>query len=327
MRRPIIPLLTYVAIAAALSTTALAADRPAVSLPSDHYGHPGAGIEWWYFTGVVRDPAGTPYSVFFTLFSSRGLILPIAQVRNLESGALVGHTESVGPGPVSTKAIDETAGGMALRYDARANIWSISVAAPTLHLILSQRPEKRYVLHGGGTGVIAQASGGLSHYYSDTRMRATGTLRLDGRLVPVTGESWFDHQWGNYADKPAAFDWNWFSCRFTDHTELMLYQFRDPKSGRPIARYANGTFVAANGHSVSVSRFTATPDGRTLHAAGRTWPIDWKLQVPASRLTERLRALVPDQLVRNTIVPTFWEGATRATGSRSGTCFVELSYR
>jgi len=49
--------------------------------------------------------------------------------------------------------------------------------------------------------------------------------------------------------------------------------------------------------------------------------------VPRLKLTEDLRSLLRDQLVRNTIVPTFWEGVAHATGSRTGTCFVELSYR
>jgi hypothetical protein len=40
-----------------------------------------------------------------------------------------------------------------------------------------------------------------------------------------------------------------------------------------------------------------------------------------------VRSLVRDQLVRSTFVPTFWEGAARATGTRAGTCSVEISYR
>jgi hypothetical protein len=49
--------------------------------------------------------------------------------------------------------------------------------------------------------------------------------------------------------------------------------------------------------------------------------------VPELKLTESLRSVLRDQLVRNTAVPTFWEGVARATGTRPGTCFVELSYR
>jgi len=32
---------------------------------------------------------------------------------------------------------------------------------------------------------------------------------------------------------------------------------------------------------------------------------------------------VPDQLVRGVLLPTFWEGAATATGTKHGVCFVE----
>ena len=50
----------------------------------------------------------------------------------------------------------------------------------------------------------------------------------------------------NYLNDPRAFDWDWFSCRFEDHSELMLYQFRDRRTSRPLARFKYGTFVARN---------------------------------------------------------------------------------
>jgi predicted secreted hydrolase len=308
------------------SVAAAGTGRPQVRFPRDHYGHPAASIEWWYFTAVVRDRAGTRYSVFFTLFASNGALVPVAEVRNLETGKLVGHSERLAAGRVGTGSLDVSPGGSRLRYVPASNRWLFSVAGPGLQVSLSQRPEKPYALNGDG-GVIRQSVAGSSHYYSSTRMRASGTLRVAGREMAVAGESWFDHQWGDYRDDPRAFDWNWFSCRFGDRTELMLYEFLDRASGLPLAGFENGTFVRPDGRTVAIHRFQATHDAHAFTATGRSWPLDWRLRVPALRLTESLRALLPDQLVRNTIVPTFWEGVETAAGSRSGICFVELSRR
>jgi len=71
----------------------------------------------------------------------------------------------------------------------------------------------------------------------------------------------------------------------------------------------------------------ATHDGRAFTGAGHTWPLDWELHASAPKLTESVKAVLPDQLVRNTLVPTFWEGAAEAKGTHSGPCFVEISYR
>jgi predicted secreted hydrolase len=266
--------------------------------------------------------------VFFTLFSGFGFVLlPVAQVVNLDTGALVGHSEALGLGAPGSSALDVNLAGSRFGYQPRTDTWSFAVSRPGLHVSLSQRPEKPYALHGGGTGVIQQSVAGISHYYSATRMQASGTLRVGGRTVAVTGESWFDHQWGDYAGNPRAFNWDWFSCRFNDRTELMGYQFLDRKTGRPLPGLANGTFIDANGHATAIRGLVATHSAQALRAAGHTWPLDWELKASTPKLTESVNALFPDQLVRNTIVPTFWEGAADAKGTRAGPCLVEISYR
>jgi predicted secreted hydrolase len=314
-------------MAAALILGAPPPGNVQVHFPRDHFGHPRASIEWWYFTAVVQDRAGTPYSIFFTLFSSRGALAPIAQVRNLKSGSVVGHREQLIPGTVSASSVDVKAGLAGLHYQPGSGTWSFSAAGRGFAVSLDQRPDKPYALHGDGTGVIQQSLAGSAHYYSGTRMDATGTLRISGKSLRLAGESWLDHQWGGYRDDPRAFNWDWFSCRFDDRSELMIYQFRDRTSGRPLIRFRTGTYVPERGPTISISNFRARHGRRVLHAAGREWPLDWRLEIPKLNLTENLHALLPDQLVRNTIVPTFWEGVAHATGSRTGTCFVEVSYR
>jgi predicted secreted hydrolase len=195
-----------------------------------------------------------------------------------------------------------------------------SVSSPGLQLSLSQRPEKQYVLHGGGTGVIRQSLAGLSHYYSATRMRASGTLRVAGKTVALSGESWFDHQWGDYAEDRRAFNWDWFSCRFDDRSELMGYQFLDPRTRRPLPELANGTFVDAKGHATELRGFKATDSGQALKAAGHTWPLHWQL---TSAPALRNRQGDARKSSSSAIVPTFWEGAPQAAAP-TRTCFVEI---
>lgn len=323
--------LLVIAVALVAATLALvaagaAAVRPHVRLPRDHYGHPRAGIEWWYVTGVVRGADGHRYSVFFTLFSRAGLVVPVSQVIDLNSGANVGHSETVAPAAAGNTTLDVAVPGAHLGYRRRSNTWSFSASAPGYALDLTATPEKRYVLHGGGTGVIKQSIAGPSAYYSATRMAAHGSITTGASTVTFAGTAWFDHQWGNFVDDPRAFNWDWFSCRFDDRTELMLYRFRD-RAGTPLPVYRSGTFVLRNGRSRPVRGFEVTAGTRALDAAGRRWPLDWELRVPSERLSLRLSATVDDQLFRGTLVPTFWEGATTATGSKTGVCFVEETYR
>lgn len=59
------------------------------------------------------------------------------------------------------------------------------------------------------------------------RMAAEGTLTIDGKAVPVTGDVWFDHQWGDF--EAAQLRWNWFALQLTDGAA-------SSSSNRPIAR-------------------------------------------------------------------------------------------
>lgn len=309
----------------ALLAIAAGGTTPRVTLPRDHAGHPAAGIEWWYVTGDVRGTDGARYSVFFTLFSRQGYVIPVGQVVDLDTGALVGKTEVVAKRTPGTSTLDVRAPGHRLLYVPRTDTWRFVASKPGFALDLTITPAKPYVLHGGGSGVIEQSAAGMSAYYSATRTKASGAITAAGARIRFSGEAWLDHQWGNFANDPRALNWDWFSCRFADRSELMLYRFRGP-DGTPLVRYRSGTLVGRNGRGTLVRNFTATPGSRVLEDAGRRWPLDWELRIPSRRLTLSLRSLADDQLVRGQLLPTFWEGAAQVTGSKRGVCFVEQSY-
>lgn len=300
-----------------LSALSLAAGAAAATaglhFPRDHYGH-DAAIEWWYVTADVHGSDGHRYSVFFTVFKRGTVLLPVSQVIDLDTGARIGETQQVAAARAGPAALNVRLPTLGLSYSAGSNTWRFRAADLTYSLTMTATPQKPYVLHGGGSGVIQQG-GATSRYYSDTRMAATGTIRHDLTTVSFTGTAWLDHQWGNFPNDPSALHWDWFSCRFDDRTELMLYRFRDG--------HESGTAVDRSGRGRTVTSFTARPGARVYRAAGRSWPLDWTLDVPSEHLSVKLHAVVADQLFRSVLLPTFWEGAVTATGTKSGVCFVE----
>ena len=320
-------LVALAAVGAALVVAVAGAGaNPHVSLPRDHFGHPHAEIEWWYVTGAVKGSDGHRYSVFFTLFKRSGFVLPVSQTVDLGTGAIVGHTETVAKAAVGTMRLDVSIPGARLRYQPASETWRFSASGAGYALDLVAVPEKPYVLHGGGTGYIRQSVAGPSAYYSSTRMSAHGRIEKGAVSVSFTGTAWLDHQWGGFQDDLRAFNWDWFSCRFDDRTELMLYRFRT-RAGKPLPAVSSGTFVDRNGHARVIRTFVVTAGKRALAAAGHRWLLDWVLRVPSERLRLKLTSVVKDQLVRGTVLPTFWEGVATATGTKPGTCFVEQSYR
>jgi predicted secreted hydrolase len=308
------------ALGAALALAAsAAASLPHVHLPRDHYAHSTAGAEWWYVTADVRGSDGHRYSVFVTLFRRGGLVMPVSQVVNLDTGALVGHSEIIVPARVGAASVDVRTPVAALRYDPAANTWSFGAFGLRYGVTLKLTPEKPYALHGGGTGIVGVGSI-ESGYYSATRSRVDGTFIAAGRTIGFRGTAWFDHQWVERVSVLSLPKWDWFACQFADDTELMAYKILAGKSG---TAGKGGTFVRSDGSAAAVTDPRLVAGSRALSAAGRRWPLDWTIEVPAQHISVKARALVPDQLVQGFLHPTFWEGVATATGTKTGICFVE----
>lgn len=85
-------------------------------------------------------------------------------------------------------------------------------------------------------------------YYSYPNMPTQGAITLRGKNIKVTGKSWFDRQWGPYRITDPATHWEWFSLRFFDDEEVMLFAF-------PQHPYYDGTYIDKQGNRHRVRNY------------------------------------------------------------------------
>ena len=297
-----------------------------VVLPRDQAAHPGFGVEWWYTAGTLQAAHGQRYFWFATVWADPAAQLARVNVVDLKRDRIVLARESISNTPPASGQNAHGSSVMRLSWHPRGRYGRFTVAAKagTGALELSLRPQTPYMLHGDH-GVIEQGPGGPSAYYSAPRLAASGELELHGKRIAVSGQGWFDHQWGNFSADPGALRWNWFACQLGDGRNLMLYQFLDDRD-RPSGRVA-GTLMTAGGVVRHLHAFSATPLQPTVKPKGATttYPLAWRLRVPAARLTLTLRSLARNQFIVNTFVPSFWEGAAAVTHGPAGRCIVESS--
>jgi predicted secreted hydrolase len=317
----------FLALLVASGTAAAATVEP-VSLPRDHAPHPDFAAEWWYGAGRVRSESGRGYAWFATVWTAGPGAVGRLNVVDLRRDRVVLSREYVTLGPQPPGApLSLDVDGFRMSWRSAGSLGRFKVEAPTDDgaLSLTLVPRRRYVLHGRG-GIIEQGGGGPSGYYSATRLRATGSLRLGVREIRVRGEGWLDHQWGDFSSRPEALRWDWFACRFADGRDLMLYRFLDIDS-RPRPEYFTGTLVGRRGRTYRLSRFSASPRRPFLHPHGATstYPLEWRLRVPRARLDVTIRTLARNQFIRNNLVPSFWEGAAEVVRGPDALCFVENS--
>lgn len=157
----------------------------------------------------------------------------------------------------------------------------------------------------------------VTYYFSFTNLAAEGILTLGGKELRVRGKAWFDRQGGIYQLTNPLTNWEWFSFRFFDGEEIMLFSF--PQTG-----YADGTYIQSNGgyqrlneYQIEPNAFITEPTTKYQFSSG------WKITLRGIKdevyevkpVTEGQFNVFFFELLAEVINPQ---------GVRVGYCFVEL---
>jgi predicted secreted hydrolase len=179
--------------------------------------------------------------------------------------------------------------------------------------LLEDRPP---VIHGNqGVSPKSSKPGHASHYYSLTRLQASGSVLVNGIKHQVKGTVWFDHEWSTNQLEPDEEGWDWSGLHLSNGDDLMVFRIRD-KSGQ--TSFRSGTLRSADGTLRALEDVEMTPEGtwKSPHTGG-IYPVAWNLKIPSSALSLVVKAKLPDQELL--LAPfAYWEGAVRGEGVSSG---------
>jgi predicted secreted hydrolase len=307
--------------------------------PRDHRYHPDFKTEWWYFTGRLLDEKGHTFGYQLTFFrqglrppsggqdvTSRFVVhdLKFAHFAVSDIGAQQFYFQQ----KLSRGAFAEAGFGAGERL-AWIDDWSLELRpdgafalrakGEDAALELRLESAKPWVIHGeNGISQKAEGTGRASHYYSASRLVTTGTLKIGGRDLRVTGDSWLDREWATNQLTAEQVGWNWFSLQLDDGTELMLYQMRTRDNG--LDPQSSGTFIARDGTTQHLRRkdYELTPlKYWTSKKTGGRYPISWQLFAPKLGLQLRIETpLVTQELELQPVA--YWEGLIEVEGIRAG---------
>ena len=207
--------------------------------------------------------------------------------------------------------------------------WRLQAADDEFAIDLSLRATKGPVLNGvNGLSQKSAEPGNASYYYSMTRLRSDGTVRVGDRTFEVSGLSWLDREWGSSALSQGQSGWDWFALQLDDESELMFYSIRkldgtqDPMSA--------GTFVTPSGHARHLQYDDASIDvlDHWESPLGGRYPSRWRISVPSLDLSLSIEPVMAAQELQTSV--RYWEGAVDVTGVREdepvqGRGYVELT--
>jgi len=157
-------------------------------------------------------------------------------------------------------------------------------------------------------------------YYTYPNMHTNGEVILykssnEKTTLKVTGKSWCDHQWGPFRLLDPASHWEWFSLRFFDDEEIMLFAF-------PQHPYYDGTYINKTGNRQLVRDYNYSPK-ELIEVDEFTFSKGWDLVLPGIK-EERyeIRPIMEGQL--NLAYFELMAEIINPKNERVGFCFVEL---
>lgn len=277
--------------------------------------------EWWYATGYFHDENERLFSFQYTLvrarvYGLRSYMLMLA-VTDIKTGR---HYFAQQPA-FSEKGIDINASTLRFR-DAAV----LTKEAKGIHITAKAADFAYDLFLDYGKGAFWHCNSGklqmgipdkkaTTLYYSYTNMPSSGTVTLEGIPHTVKGKAWFDKQGGTYPLIKPECMWEWFSLRFFDEEEMMLFTF--PQDG-----YADGTYIRADRTSQRLNRYIVTPKKFTA-AGGYKFSCEWEVELPGLKDRHYLiRPLTDGQL--NLVYFELLAGIYGDSGKLAGYCVAEL---
>ena len=280
--------------------------------------------DWWYATGYVDDEDGNRYSYQFTILSLYTSGAHIITCMNALTDFQTKEHHYCQFPTFFSKNLKVSENEVSFRNLAGATKTDKGIHIHTkgkfFELDVDTEYNKGAFWHCDNGRLQMAEEGDLqtTYYYSYTNLPTTGTLKYKGKELKVTGKTWFDKQGGTFS-LGLEHGWEWFSLRFYDDEEMMLFYF-------PGNKYHDGTYIDKNANRSRLNQYSITttksvdvtiPQGTSQFSAG------WELYTPG--LKEEHYTITP--ILDGAINFAYFEelcSIKNQAGKEVGLCFVEL---
>lgn len=302
-----------------------------VELPADDAFLPSEQVQWWYWTGHLVTEDGRRFGFEIVFFSFDSFVIMRDQLVQAAITDVDDQRFSLEEF-VEFHLPDRTKNGFNLSSGTDNQVTAVGGNGhDRLHaqvgdyvLDLELKATQAPALHYGGNA-HPYRFGGYTYYYSRPKMVTKGTLTIAGQTFQVSGNSWFDRQYGELYQAILQ-GWQWFAIELDDNRQIMLFDFK----GNDSSAEKSGSITDAQGQTVTLAahEFEVMVLGEwTSPNTGCSYPSGWELEIRGEKFT--VQPLLKDQELHAQhdfwVGPVYWEGACGVTGAVTGKAYVELN--
>lgn len=305
--------------------------------PNDFGSHPEYLTEWWYYTGNLLTEDGRHFGYQLTFF--RRAISDELEIPNRSEWSTnqiyLAHFALTNTSEKQHYVFDNISRGAAgiagTETEPLFSIWlkDWEVVQVDEHLfqmkagtqdveINLQLTDLKGIILNGNQGLSQKGGevGNASYYFSQTRLKTSGMIRIDNVKYKVNGFSWMDHEFGTSTLGIEQVGWDWFSIQLDNETEIMLFQIRQ-KDGE-ISKFSSGTLIYPDGKTENLvkSDFKIVVLDTWRTSDQFTYPNKWRITSDRLDLDLEINPLIDDQEMK--LFFRYWEGAVQVNGTVNG---------
>ncbi len=320
-----------------------------ISFPDAHSPHKAYRQEWWYLTANLVTEDGQPLATQWTLFrravEDKHWYFAHAALANNKThqSSYRNGREEFGSVAISSEPFTATIDDWSWQstshlLPAKLNYGS-GVGAITDNSVprnnkieskhteqywqvnLSLNTDQPYFLQGkNGFSQKHPSLNIASHYYSQPFIEVSGEVFWQGRWQKVTGNAWFDREWGSQMLAQDQQGWDWFSLRLNEKTALMIYRLRSNEQD-----YTYASIMEKDGKI----RTLATDEVQIISKNAKRsndnspYPAAFTLVIAKENINLDVQVVNEKQIMRFGI--EYFEGMVNFSGSHSGQGFLEMT--
>lgn len=326
-----------------------------VHLPQDQYRHVEAPTEWWWHVGTLKagerifgfeiNAAGYPgYSPDLKFAFTQVMLSDVANAKHYQQTTVYRPPnvdfdtwaesdptknwyarlgDSNQPSYVSMRApqADPT-------RDMAVTPSMVDTATGTaidFNLMLSQQGAP-FMVFGTGARVDPDNPQHKNYYYSLTRLKAAGTISIDGEPMGVTGMTWMDHEYGYFGSPGDPVKWILQNAQLDNGWHVMNFVSlgKDNPPALGTRTPSNATLQDPQGNmyylDADSQQAFMTPTGRTWKSpTGNTYFLEYLVEILPVQAKLTVVSLMDDQEFPNVSEPGgIYEGVAVASGTFQG---------
>lgn len=277
-------------------------------------------IEWWYFNGELTTDEGKHLSYDVAMFHGSKKFIGVVsvpvlhmQVSDLDQqkayGAQVRY--SMNTGSFSTTDLDITVNQDYKLTKTTLNGKEIYVLQAqitqnntTIKMNLMLEPESTPFLINS-TGLMPMPNNVNSYYYTIPHFNTSGTIEVNDNTYHINntpGDSWMDHQWGDFTAQNAG--WEWFGVRLRNGLIANIFLDIDYKNANVVGGLANVILPNGDKRFVDYTQMEVTHENDWFDSKLQiNYPTVFHINIPSLNLYIDNTAAFAEQEVNG-----YWEG-------------------